>query len=81
MKPQKYQKISSNRLKAMKKNDNYGSSLDELINQGKIIVTNASGTWKTNENGIDFMAQRILSKIIHEYIVSGRMPQKVGFFS
>lgn len=50
----------------------------DLINEGKLIVKNASGTWKTDEDGIDFIAGYLVMKLIDEYQLTGSISQHVG---
>ena len=51
----------------------------DLIHLGKIQIQNASGTWRTNENGIDRDAFMILSKIFYGYQLDGEVPREVGW--
>ncbi|MBQ6366960.1 MAG: hypothetical protein IJJ30_00220 [Erysipelotrichaceae bacterium] len=52
-----------------------------LAKEGKLTVKNASGTWKTNDDGIDFMAFRLVMKLITEYQLSGLIPQCTSWCS
>ena len=54
--------------------------IEELCYAGKIVVRNASGTWKMVGPGVDTIAVSILHKIFDEYQETGRVPQNIGWF-
>lgn len=64
-------------VKSIKKTVPFG----ELFKTGKIIVKNASGTWRTTEFGTDIMSLKILLKIFNKYQETGSLPEHVNWFS
>lgn len=52
-----------------------------MIEAGKIMVKNASGTWETTSSGIDIMALNILFKIFRVYQEIGEVPAHIGWSS
>lgn len=55
-------------------------SLQALLDEKKITVKNARGTWRTDDKGIDMIAQKLLFKFFCEYRRSGVIPADVSFF-
>lgn len=54
--------------------------IEEYVDTGVIQITNASGTWRTTELGIDFMAFKILYKLFNEYQTAGELPAHISLF-
>ena len=54
--------------------------LSERISTGKIQIKNASGTWRTDENGTDIMAVSLLNKLFITYQKTGEVPAHIGFY-
>ena len=52
----------------------------EWIRTKKIQIRNASGTWKTDANGCDFMAVSLLYKLLNTYQETGVIPSHVGYY-
>ena len=53
---------------------------DLLLSEEKIKVKNASGTWKTVFDEMDYIAYRLINIIFDEYQKTGTVLDKVSFF-
>lgn len=54
---------------------------DELFENRKIKVKNASGMWKAAGSGVDIMALKILFKLFNEYQEKGVFPEMISWYS
>ena len=78
---QKLKRMPSGRKKLIVKRIHKDFSMRDLFQEGCITVKNASGTWKTNADGIDIMACRLIYKLFYEYQDSGIVPNCISIFS
>ncbi len=54
--------------------------IPEWMHSGMLQIKNASGTWTTDEDGIDIMAVSLLYKLFNTYQETGDIPQHIGFY-
>lgn len=76
----KLKKMPSGRKRIIEKRVIQDVPWDDLFNNGKITIKNASGTWNTNPEGIDTVALDMLFKLFNEYQKTGEIPRHVVFF-
>ncbi len=77
---EKLKRFPSGRKRLVVKRLPRNADIDKLIAEGKITVKNASGTWRTWENGVDTEARRVLWNIFDEYQITGALPKDVSGF-
>ena len=77
---EKIRKTASGRKRTITKRVPIDFDLIELLESGKITVSNAGGTWQTTNDGIDIIAVKLLRKIFNEYQKTGDIPKRVGFY-
>ena len=53
---------------------------EDLLQEKKIIIQNASGAWNFSETGIDEVALKIVKKIFSEYQKTGNIPDSPTWF-
>ena len=76
----KIKRMPSGRKKCITKRIPREYSISNLIETKKILVKNASGTWKTTEDGIDIMAIKMLYKLFYEYQIMGDVVEEISIF-
>ena len=73
---EKIRRMPSGRKKLIVKRIHRWPSVTELIAEGKIIVRNSGGTWRTVES-VDMMAIRLINSILMDYQEKGIVPEHV----
>lgn len=78
---QKTVRTASGRKKTVIKRIKRDVPFDELFENRKIKVKNASGMWRTAGSGVDIMALKILFKLFNEYQEKGTLPEVISWYS
>lgn len=77
----KLKKMPSGRKRIIEKRVRRDVPWEDIFGSGKVTVKNASGTWRTDSNGIDIMAFKMLFELFDEYQDSGEIPEHISLFS
>ena len=73
-------RTASGRKKTVVKRIKRDVHFDELLENGKIKVKNASGMWQTADSGVDIMALKILIELFNEYQENGGFPEMINWY-
>lgn len=77
----KNKKMPSGRKKFVEKRIVRDVAWNDILDNGKISIKNASGTWQITETGNDFLAIKLLFRMFDEYQKTGEIPKHVSLYS
>lgn len=75
----KRKKLPNGRIKIVEKRVAKPINPQKLISEGLIKVVNTSNCWETDKAGIDVMALLLIDKLIMEYQMEGRVPDRAAY--
>ena len=76
----KIKKLPGGHKRIVEKRVKRDVSWEDLFICRRVIVKNASGTWFTTLEGIDFIALKMLFKLFSEYQRTGEVPKHISWF-